>query len=339
MARNPNKVQALAGSLGLVAVLLTGCAGGHTASEQVLETMPVPAPMAPGMGYSVGDSAQAETIMVENALAGSPEAGYAAEAGAMADASMITAVSATNAREVIVRGSAFLRAPDPLAAASALAQITENAGGFVESRSETRPTEDFAASAFLVLRVPAAQMTATVEALNGLGDVTNVELSREDVTATAQDLDARIAALESSTARLTALMEGATDIEDLLRAERELSMRQGELDSLRSFRAQLSEQVAMSRLEVIIQSTEVAWSQPRTGLLGALQTGWRALVTSGQWLLVALATALPWLVALGLLYWLVRRLIQAIRNRRSTRSLSNIATVHPAEIDIIEPDD
>lgn len=304
------------GVAGALVLGLTGC----SSSNAVQETAPamVPAPMPPGVVLAEMERSDAFSV----AEAGFVEAPMAAAAMDAAGGQAIVNIADT--REVIVRGNAQMRAADPLAAAAELARRVEEVGGFVEARNETRPTESLRASAYLLLRVPAAQMTATIDALSTIGEVTGINIYREDVTAIGQDLDARIVALESSTARLIALMENATDVEDLLRAERELASRQGELDSLRSSRARLSEQVAMSTLEVSIQSSEIVWTPPRTGLLGALQSGWNALVNSGHWLLVGLATALPWLLALAFLSWLGRWLWRAWRKHRDTTSESTV---------------
>ncbi len=217
-------------------------------------------------------------------------------------------------REIITRGSATVVVTDPVDAAARVAALVEQAGGRVEARNEWRGSEGERSTAWLQVRVPADRMTSTIEALSELGTVQSVDVSREDVTATGRDLDARISALEASTERLTGLMSQAGNIEDLLRAERELSSRQAELDSLRSQRTALSDQVAMSTLHVTLQ-TRVTAGEPPAGFLGGLEAGWNALMTFGRGLLVAVGAALPWLVPAAVIAAVVLAVVR--RRRRS----------------------
>ena len=101
-----------------------------------------------------------------------------------------------------------------------------------------------------MVRVPADELTGLLADLEDLGDVASVSVSRSDVTTTAVDLDARISALQTSVARLQALMDGAATTEALLAAEEALTERQEELESLQSQRALLADQVELSTLSV-----------------------------------------------------------------------------------------
>jgi glycine cleavage system regulatory protein len=213
-------------------------------------------------------------------------------------------------REIVTTAHATLVARDPSAAARSLARIAEQAGGRVEQRSEVAATGDAPGSASLVLRIPADRMTSAVEALSGVGEVRDVTVETEDVTTEGRDLDARIAALTTSTDRLRELMGGAASTEDLLAVERELSERQAELDALTAQREHLSDQVEMSTLTVEVTSEPVAAAARQGGFLGGVSSGWEALVATLQGVLLVLGILLPWLAvaALGYLgFRLVRR--------------------------------
>jgi hypothetical protein len=142
-------------------------------------------------------------------------------------------------------------------------------------------------------------MTATLDALGVVGDVRNLDLRRDDVTAVGADLDARLEALDTSIARLTDLMERADTVEDLLNAERELTWRQADRDSIAGQRSTLTDQVRMSTLDLSIQ-TEREAGPVRSGFLGGLASGWDSLVGAARGLLVGLGAALPWLAALAI---------------------------------------
>lgn len=220
-------------------------------------------------------------------------------------------------REIITTGSAHLVVDDPVAAAAQVVALAERAGGHVEARNEWRSSDGERSSAWLRLRIPAAAMTATVEALSDVGTVQNVDLSRQDVTATGRDLDARIAALATSTDRLTELLARAENVEDLLGIERELSHRQAELDGLRAQRAALSDQVAMSTLHVSLDTRITAGVAP-TGFLGGLASGWQALLTAGRGTLVVLGALVPWLAVGGVVAVAATLVTRKVRARRGS---------------------
>ena len=201
-------------------------------------------------------------------------------------------------RQVVTTASAFLAVEDPADGAQRVSELVESAGGRVDERSEQAGSgEDGAegASADLVVRVPADALTDVLADLKELGDVESVSVSRSDVTATAVDLDARISALQSSVARLQALMDGAGSTAALLEAEAALSERQQELESLQSQRALLADQVELSTLSVHLEPFGVAPAGGPEGFLDGLGTGWRALVTVLAAALVVLGVLLPWL--------------------------------------------
>ena len=97
-------------------------------------------------------------------------------------------------------------------------------------------------------------------------------------------------------ARLQALIDGAATTEALLAAEAALSERQQDLESLRSQRALLADQVELSTLTVHLQPYGVVPAGGPDGFLDGLATGWRALVVALGAVVVVLGVVLPWLV-------------------------------------------
>lgn len=215
-------------------------------------------------------------------------------------------------REVVTSGSLTLVAADPLAAMDEVVALVEGMGGHVEERAEHAATDEAEASGWLTVRVPAAEFTATLEALEGVGETRDVSISSQDVTREGRDLDARIAALETSTERLLGLMAEADSSSSLLAAEDALSERQAELETLQAERAHLSEQVAMSSLHVTV-GADAPVQLATGGFVGGLQDGWGALVGFAGGLLVVLGAVLPWVLALGLPLTVV---VVALRRRR-----------------------
>ncbi|TRW43431.1 DUF4349 domain-containing protein [Georgenia yuyongxinii] len=261
----------------LVVLALSGCTG-NGADSQSAGSAAAPAP-APAGGFGAAeDSGEAAREQSES------------DAAADGDAD----------RDVITTGSMLLVVDDARAAVDDVVRLVEGSGGRVDERSEQAGTDDAAPSASLVVRIPAAELTATIEDLEALGESRDLQIASQDVTRTTRDLDARITALRASTERLIGIMGQAETSEALVAAESALSQRQADLESLKSERAQLADQVAMSTLRINLV-TESSPTLAPGGFVGGLTTGWEALVSFASAALVVLGTLLPWLAVLALL--------------------------------------
>jgi hypothetical protein len=252
-------------------------------------------------------------------------AGSAAAASGAAAPGAPAAVPGTSGeaapdRQVVQTGTVTVAVEDPAAGSRRVSELVEAAGGRVDQRTEQAATGDDGddggrASADLVVRVPSDALTGVLADLDELGDVGAVSVSRSDVTATAVDLDARISALQTSATRLQGLMDGAASTADLLAAEKALSERQGELESLQSRRAALADQVELSTLTVHLEPFGVAPVGGPDGFLEALGTGWWALLTTLGAAFVVLGVVLPWVVLAALLTAAVLVPLRLVRRR------------------------
>ncbi|MEU4384869.1 DUF4349 domain-containing protein [Promicromonospora sp. NPDC023805] len=238
-------------------------------------------------------------------------------------------------RELITTGNATLAVDDPFDAAEQIADLVEQAGGRVEARDERAATADEPGSASMTLRIPADRVSATLDALDKLGEVRDRHVETIDVTGTAQDLDARIAALRTSTDRLRELMADADRTSDLIEIEAELSTRQAELDSRVSERNRLSDEVAMSTLhvEIVAESSPATQARPG-GFLGGLSAGWSALVSTFNVVVLVLGAIIPWLALAGVVLLVVVAVRkQVAKNRPVGPTLLDTATPAPAPTD------
>ena len=213
-------------------------------------------------------------------------------------------------RQVITTGSITLVVADAIRAADDAATIAERAGGRVDSRTERDDVAGVPASAYLTIRVPADKVAAALDELKALGELRNLSLDRQDVTLTVTDLEARINALSVSITRLEDLMSTATTTADLLEAERALTERQANLDSLQAQRNYLGEQVDLATISVSLVPREVIPAPAPGGFLGGLQTGWTALINTVNRAIEVVGVLVPWTVLAGLVLavvFLVRR--------------------------------
>jgi hypothetical protein len=322
--------------LALAGLLLAGCSAGadSTAESGGDVAQAAPEELAGGDQGGVVGSGAADDAAAGDAQVGA-EAGAAAAGEAGQDAGGLaagTGVGSTSAdaggRQVITSGEVGMVAEDPRAAADAVVRRVEDAGGRVDERRETaaRADEGTAASADLTVRVPADAMTGLLAALDEIGEVARVDLGSDDVTAAAQDLDARISGMRLSVARMEDLLSRASTQEEILAAETTLTERQTSLEALVSERARIAEKVALSTLTVSIttppEPAPPAEPEPAPeetgprGFLDGLASGWSALVDVLEGVVTVLGVLLPWLALGGAIAWVVLAVRRSLRRRR-----------------------
>ena len=167
---------------------------------------------------------------------------------------------------------------------------------------------------WISVEVPVSEYDRAVAAARATGEVVRLEQSSSDVTTQMADLDGRIAALESSLARLTSLMGQAASVSDVIALEAAIAQRQAELDSLRAQQSAMANQTAMSQVSLTLMSVEDA--NAAVSPTPPSNTWWETFVSglAGLWVWLgrALFIVSPVLIAVGFIT-LARR-----RRRRAT---------------------
>ena len=204
---------------------------------------------------------------------------------------------------------------DVTAAAHQVADAATAHDGYVESMSvgqsgqpipvdpktgiayDTYPSPD---GAWVTIRVPADQLSAVVDDLSDLGEVTASSINRQDVTQQTVDLRARTEAAQASVDRLTELMSQAESVADLIAVEAALAERQATLESYQQQLEYFEGQVAMSTLTVtLVPVTEPVEADP-AGFTDGLIAGWNGLVATLNGIVIAFGFLIPWIVVVGL---------------------------------------
>ncbi|MGV8969202.1 MAG: DUF4349 domain-containing protein [Microbacteriaceae bacterium] len=263
-------------------------------------------PMSSSEEGSVGDNT--EYVQSDRADAGIVEAGAPVSAEQ-------SGVQSPDNRQVIITGSVTITTEDPIDAADDAIRITNAAGGRVDARTERAPLNGDQGGATLTLRLPSATLTASVDKLKALGDVEDISLSSLDVTSQSQDLDARITALDAAVQRLLVLLAESRDTDTLIALETAITDRQAELESLKSQRRYLSDQVSLSTIELVLLSEADAPVDEPVNFWTGLTTGWNSLVAAGSGLLIVVGVLLPWIVVAGAVTGLIFLVIRARRRR------------------------
>ncbi|WP_448630034.1 DUF4349 domain-containing protein [Cellulomonas soli] len=247
-----------------------------------------------------GDSATLDQGLADQSAVGGSGAG--APAAPEQELAVGDTQAASDARQVVQTGTVWMTAKDPVAAAAQVVTLTESLQGRVDDRHSVAGGSQREASASLVLRVPADDLTTLLDGLGEIGEVVEQSVQSQDVTADAQDLDARIRAMELSVARMEDLLARATTSQDLVTAEQALTERQSSLEQMQSERARLAEQVALSTLTVELTEPGEAPATVEpgpSGFLGGLSVGWSSLVRTLGVAVLVLGAVAPWLAFAG----------------------------------------
>jgi hypothetical protein len=238
--------------------------------------------------------------------------------------------ASTADRSIVVTGTVTVTAEKPLEAADKAVSIVEAAGGRVDGRTEKAATDRDRGSATLVLRIPAAKLTPTLDALKKLGRADQVSIDATDVTTQTQDLAARIDALRASIARLLQLEASATDTTNLIAIETAISDRQGELESLEAQQRGLTDQISMSTITLDLRSDAAAPPVKPADFWAGLGAGWGSFVAFWAGALVVLGVLLPWLLFMGVATVVTLLIIRLVRRRAARRAARQVAPTPPA---------
>jgi len=233
-------------------------------------------------------------------------------------------------REIIATAQATVQVPSIPEAATTIAALAADHGGYVESTeigkaaamdgtSEPAPADS--AYGWISIRVPSDDLPEVIAALGDVGDVLSSSTSKQDVTSISIDLQARIDSTRASVDRLTELMSQSGSVSELIEAEVALTDRQAQLESYEQQLEALQDQVAMSSLQVQLTRENSPTTADPAGFSDGLLAGWNGLVVSLNALVVAVGFILPWLAIAGvviLIVWLVRRSRRARRASHAT---------------------
>lgn len=277
-------------------------------------------------GCSATDSAESAGAAP---MMAKPERGAAADAeagGGATQAPKAAQVAQPGVERKLIRTATLsLTVPAIQDAVHAARTIVVGAGGYTGNQQVER------SSATITLHVPSDQLDRVVTELSTIGEVTSSAQTAEDVTEQLVDVESRIKTQRASLDRVRALLAQATDIEEIVRVESEVTRREADLESLLKRRETLSGQVAVSTVTISLRESRngPAPVEPEDeGLGAAFKDGWSAFTGAVGAVLEALARMLPFLAvlaAVGALVW-----VRWLRPRRG-RFQERVARELPQE--------
>lgn len=201
--------------------------------------------------------------------------------------------------------------------------LCEEAGGWISYISVSGDEAQASRRASLTLRVPEEKLDAFLQGAGELGRVISQTETAQDVTASYQDIAARLATQQAKMERLQALMSETATLSELLELESAIADTQYTLDSLQSQLNQTDDQVAYATVDVSLREESsadaVTTRELSLGerLLAGLKTGWDTFWSFCKDMLVFLSATLPYLVALTVIVIPARIIIRKKRHERS----------------------
>ncbi|MEJ2688829.1 MAG: DUF4349 domain-containing protein [Deltaproteobacteria bacterium] len=165
-------------------------------------------------------------------------------------------------RMLIWKAYLSLEVNDVKEAVGKIATLTEQSGGYVESKSESSGE-----SAELALRIPVQLFRGAIASLEELGTVKHRSIQGEDITEQYIDVEARLKNKIALRDRLKQLLEKATAVKDILAIEAELNRVQSDIDSMEGKIKSLKGQVDLATVHVSLKR------RPILGPLGYLFKG------------------------------------------------------------------
>ncbi len=220
--------------------------------------------------------------------------------------------SSAEERMIVRTGEISLVVEDVIGARDEVTQLATSYGGYVVSSRIYGEEQDLRGR--ISIRVPDDKFEQALAELRELAvRVTSESTDSLDVTEEYIDLKARLKNAEATESQYLALLEKATDVEDILRVYERLSQVRNEIEQIKGRMQYLERTSSMSLVTVQLRPEATAKPLVRAGwsALEALKSAVRGLVTAGQ----VLGTTVIWLIifipiwgtGLGIFFWRRRR--------------------------------
>ena len=216
--------------------------------------------------------------------------------------------TAEEERMIVRTGDMSLVVKDIVDARDEIAQLTVRFNGYVVSSQVWGEEQDM--KGYISIRVPDEKFDQALAELRELAvRVTSESTDSRDVTEEYVDLQSRLNNAEATESQYLALLEKATDVEDILNIYDSLSRVRSEIEQIKGRMQYLERTSSMSLITANLRPEATAKPLVRVGwsALEALKSAVRGIVIFGQWLgtiALWLLIFIPiWGTILGLILW------------------------------------
>lgn len=174
---------------------------------------------------------------------------------------------------------------------------------------------------YYTIRVPQDDITSFKKDLQQIGNIISESTSKDDVTKSYKDIEARLKVVTVKEERLLSLMEKAEKIEDLIALENQLTEVIYEKERLNSQLMDIDDRVDYSTFILHIQevdkltSTETVETSFGTRIKNAIEHSLYNFVDGLQNMVIGLIYLAPFLVLIGIILFISYRIFKKIRGK------------------------
>jgi hypothetical protein len=214
----------------------------------------------------------------------------------------------TQDRMIVRTGDMSLVVKDVIQARDDIAQLAARFDGYVVSSQISGEEEEM--RGWISIRVVDEKFDQALTELRALAvRVKSESTNSQDVTQEYTDLQARLNNAEATEKQYLALLEKATDVEDILKIYDSLSLVRQEIEQIKGQMQYLERTASMSLISAYLEPQATAKPLVSAGwsALETLKSAVRGIVIFGRWLAVLaiwLIIFIPvWGTAVGIIYW------------------------------------
>lgn len=180
-------------------------------------------------------------------------------------------------------------------------------GGYVQSTKEGGRSyrSETTRSAYLTARIPAENLDAFLDVVNGLGNITSKNLSTRDVTETYVDIESRLGVLRDEETALRNILLNADDTSDVLMVQERLFDVIEEIEANEARLRSYDSLIAYSTVDIdLVEVIELTPAPEETRGEELSRRFKQSLIDLKDSLLdfgVGFIVALPWLIVIGII--------------------------------------
>lgn len=237
----------------VIALVASACSSGDDSTESfepiAAEEAQADSDDAGLQQFSLGDGGDARAGGADEAASESPDSDPLGSGALTVQANPIDL-----GRDIIYTASIAVEVNDVAEATREAGRIMQGFGGLLFGQETTGGTEP---RTVLVFRVLPEDFTQALDALGTIGIIRDQRVSADDVTERVVDLESRINTAAASVERLRALLEGATNVNDIADLENQLLQRETNLETLRGQLRTVQDQVDLATITLSITQAVV----------------------------------------------------------------------------------
>jgi hypothetical protein len=290
----------------LFAVLIGAC-GGQADEEMTAESIAMDS-----ADFAAGEAYYNEMEAMEEEMALPSEPKF--------DSDGVAANQAPTQRLIIKDGNITLEVDDTEITVDSATDIITSMGGYIVSQNMYTSSDQIFAN--IRFGVPSEQFETAMRQLGTLGEVLGESASGQDVTEEYFDLGSRLENLEATQEQLRIFLEEAENTEEALMVHRELRQIEGEINQITGRMEFLSDRASFSSISMEIRPIFTPTvSEPDEWRPGyTIENAWSQFITFTQQILDLLIyfgiVCVPWLLVVGVVAFVLWRIVKRIRRRR-----------------------